>query len=89
MRKIIILLAIVLLLFSSGYIAGLFLDEILYMSLSNQLATLFSVTHASNKTADLLATIEFQNTEYIPLFLGSFTAVVGSLLILLIKEFLK
>jgi len=89
MRKIIILLAIVLLLFSSGYIAGLFLDQILYMSLSNQLTILFSVTHASNKTADLLTTIEFSPIEYIPLFLGSFTAVVSSLLILLIKEFLK
>jgi len=89
MRKIIVLLAIVLLLFSSGYIVGLFLDNILSISLGNQLTALFAVTHATNRTADLLTTIEFKPIEYIPLFFGLYTSIVGTLLLLLVKEFLK
>jgi len=89
MRKTILLIATILLLFSAGYTLGLFLDNILYISLGNQLTTLFSVTHASNKTADLLTIIEFKPIEYIPLFFGLYTSIVGTLLLLLVKEFLK
>jgi len=88
-RKVLIFLSIILILFSIGYSIGLFINQILLQILGNQMSTLFIVSHADNKTANLLMYSEVESLKFIPLELGFYTAVFGTILIMLVKAYLK
>ena len=89
MKRVLIFIAIILILFSIGYSSGLFINEILLQILGNQMITLFIVSHANNKTANLLMYSEVESLKFIPLYLGVYTAVLGTILIMLVKVYLK